>query len=336
VASNTPGPTGPTGPQGADSSVPGPTGPTGPAGENGREGPQGPAGPNVMRIALHRFGHGSWSLGTFEVGQAPKDGCFDGQKVLITNFGSNSFSKLWWSDGLFVDTPSTGDGPMGCAHDGQYTWVANFRDNSVSVVAGSTGALFKVLPTGKGPVAVAFYVKHVYVLNTIDETVSVFDAETYDLIATLTVGKDPRDIATTENGLIIVSNYGDNTITVIKGLGVDSTVNVGRGPIGLATGLGSVFVAESVDGTITRLPLEEHAPPRATWLVGGEPKYLAYGEDELGVVVLRTDSNFILRLRARDGVGVGTRPLGKNPGRPVFDGVHFWIPDGETGTVWKR
>ncbi len=57
---------------------------------------------------------------------------FDGANIWVTNFSSNTVTKLRASDGALVGTFGVGKFPAGAAFDGVNVWVANLGGNTVS------------------------------------------------------------------------------------------------------------------------------------------------------------------------------------------------------------
>jgi DNA-binding beta-propeller fold protein YncE len=70
-------------------------------------------------------------LGTFAVGNLPQSVVFDGVNIWVTNFSSNTVTKLRASDGALLGNFATGQFPEGAAFDGANVWVVNAGDNTV-------------------------------------------------------------------------------------------------------------------------------------------------------------------------------------------------------------
>ncbi len=68
----------------------------------------------------------------FATGTSPFGICFDGYAVYVSNFQSNTITKLQAGDGDEIGTFTSGKPPVGIACDGANVWVANFTDNTVS------------------------------------------------------------------------------------------------------------------------------------------------------------------------------------------------------------
>jgi Leucine-rich repeat (LRR) protein len=70
-------------------------------------------------------------LGTYSVGTYPREICFDGTNIWITN-ESGTVTKLRTSDGSVLATYSVGTTPQGICFDGTNIWVTNKGNNNVT------------------------------------------------------------------------------------------------------------------------------------------------------------------------------------------------------------
>jgi DNA-binding beta-propeller fold protein YncE len=57
---------------------------------------------------------------------------FDGVNIWISNFASNTVTKLRAKDGTMLGTFAVGSNPVGLAFDGANIWVANQQNSSLS------------------------------------------------------------------------------------------------------------------------------------------------------------------------------------------------------------
>ena len=91
---------------------------------------------NPMQIALLRWYEDNETEATswpsFNVGNYPSGVAFDGAKIWVVNYASDTVNKLRASDGDLQGTFNVGDRPRGVAFDGANIWVANSNDNTVS------------------------------------------------------------------------------------------------------------------------------------------------------------------------------------------------------------
>ena len=81
-------------------------------------------------------------LGTYAVGKGPFGVAAQGENVWITNYFSQSVTKLRAVDGLNLGTFKVGDGAAGIAFDGTNLWVVNNGDSNVMKVSPADGSRY--------------------------------------------------------------------------------------------------------------------------------------------------------------------------------------------------
>lgn len=148
------------------------------------------------------------------------------------------------------------------------------------------------------------------------------------------VGDRPADVAIDENGLW-VANEGSHDVMRVDPVAeeVDATEQVGEGssPRAIATGGGSVWVA-NIDGrNVVELSSRTGRRVGAAVPVGSRPNDLAYGED--GVWVIDNIDGTVTKIssqaeKSEDPIVVGDLPRGVKVG---FG--YVWVANGGDGTV---
>jgi YVTN family beta-propeller protein len=216
---------------------------------------------------------------------------------------------------------NVGNGPLGVAigPDEDYVYVTNNSDDSLSVISATSNELFGTIanhqyikyinttddvafdePYG---VAVSPDGYYIYVVNNGNNTVSILSASEvyyqgddfdwedyvadnnegpYYLYKPITVGNDPRCVAVTpDQGYLYVTNYADNTVSVINlsTFFVTNTINVGNGPYGISvTPLGAfVYVVNQLDGTVSVIDSDPYSDTYNTVI-----KTVAVGDSPTG------------------------------------------------------
>jgi len=111
-----------------------------------------------------------------------------------------------------------------------------------------------------------------------------------------------------------------------------SNFAVGNGPLGIAFDGASIWVANSLGNTVTKLRAIDGSP-QGTFPVGLAPVAIAF--DGTNIWVANRGSDTVTKLRASDGVLQGTYPVGQNPNGIAFDGVNMWVPNDGSATVTK-
>ena len=115
------------------------------------------------------------------------------------------------------------------------------------------------------------------------DAVGVIDPDSGKVVSDIPIGSAPAGVAV-GLGSVWVANTNDNTVTRIE-LATNTirqTINVGAGPVGVAVGGGAVWVANELDGTVSRI---DPAANRVvdTVRTGNGPSGVAYGEGAVWV-----------------------------------------------------
>jgi YVTN family beta-propeller protein len=219
----------------------------------------------------------------------------DDSYLYVANNGADTVSIIDISDSsqtaLNVGNGPLG---VAIGPDEDYVYVTNNSDDSLSVISATSNELFGTIanhqyinylnstddiafnkPYG---VAVSPDGYFIYVVNNGNNTLSIIYAYTiyyqgddfnwddyvpdddsdgpYSLYEPITVGNDPRCVAVTpDQGYLYVTNYADNTVSVIdlSAFSVTETIDVGNGPYGISvTPSGAfVYVVNQSDGTVS-------------------------------------------------------------------------------------
>ena len=103
------------------------------------------------------------------------------------------------------------------------------------------------------PTGIAFGDGYVWVVNTLDHTISRIRARD-GKVWNFPAPSDPGAIAYGEGGVWVTSKSGAPWSSWVRGMGSGSGTDFRRPGTGrVAVGLGSVWVANSVDGTVSRI-----------------------------------------------------------------------------------
>jgi len=71
-------------------------------------------------------------LGTYAVGSKPRNCCFDGSSIWVTNNESNSVTRLKASDGSYIASYRAGTQPFDIIVAGSSIWVTNMGSNDIT------------------------------------------------------------------------------------------------------------------------------------------------------------------------------------------------------------
>jgi len=219
----------------------------------------------------------------------------DGAFIYVANSTASTVSAVDISSGALETIPvGQGPLGVTLSPKQDYVYVTNNEADSLSIIKADTNELFVTLanhyyinysssssdvafskPYG---VAVSPDSHYIYVVNNGNNTVSILSASTvyaagtsfsfsnydatsstsgpYTLYAPITVGNDPRGIVVTpDQQYLYVTNYGDNTVSVIQvsTSTVVKTISVGEGPFGISVNPSSdfVYVVNQLSGTVS-------------------------------------------------------------------------------------
>jgi YVTN family beta-propeller protein len=162
------------------------------------------------------------------------------------------------------------------------------------------------------------------------DAVGLIDADAGHIAAQLPVGDDPRSLAVGD-GSVWVANGLDDTVSRIDPATHDvHTIPVGQSPTAIAFGGGSLWVANDQDRTVSRISAEENRVVQ-TIPVGNGPRAIAFGGG--AVWVANGVDSTLSRVDPNKVSAPMTIPVGLNPsGIAVLDGS-VWVTSEGTATV---
>jgi peptide/nickel transport system substrate-binding protein len=166
--------------------------------------------------------------------------------------------------------------PTGIAVGAGGVWVANSGSSSVSKIDPQVERVVLTVPVGSGPAGVA--ISHatgtrqtrVWVTNTHSATVSMVDPASAKVVKSIAVGSEPSGIAAGAGPFadsVWVAMEGSDDVQrldAIRGAKIGAPIPVGAGPIGVTFGAGAVWVANSIDGSVTRIDAAGQRSPVTT------------------------------------------------------------------------
>jgi len=169
-------------------------------------------------------GSGTYAcLDTFETGGSESVSAVitpAGDKLYLTNSGSDDVSVIDLSSQQVTATIPVGDTPLGAAvsPNGTAVYVTNMMAGTVSVIDTASDTVVGSLPVGARPwgIAVNPAGTKVFVANSGEGSVSVIDTGTSTVRKTIPVGAAPHWLAVTPDGRHVwVSNHDSGTVSVI-------------------------------------------------------------------------------------------------------------------------
>jgi YVTN family beta-propeller protein len=186
-------------------------------------------------------------------------------------------------------------------------WVADITDNSLLEVDPGSGLVRRTLALPLRPTAAAGAGDELWVADYGAGSVAQIDLRTGQALAT-NVGNGPAALAL-GFGALWVANSLDSTVSRVdpNSGSVVATIPVGSGPGAIAVAGGSVWVANQYSATVSRIDPDRNAEVRSS-SVGGGPTALATGGGTVWVGVRPLDQH-----RGGTLVLLHTRPISIDP-----------------------
>jgi YVTN family beta-propeller protein len=223
----------------------------------------------AISIPLLRSGDGSVNIGTNSIARM---NAADGSLELATALGQRpgasaiGFGSLWVAqpdrgivvrldleDGSVTDTIPVGNSPSGVAVGEGSVWVTNAGAGTVSRINVDTNEVSQTLDAGSGPAGIAVGDGALWVADTIGTELLRLDLASGESQAVPLAG-EPSGVAFTPNGVWItvapagVARVDPATLSVTL-----AYQSVGSGPTAVLPAFDSIWVANHVDGTVSRL-----------------------------------------------------------------------------------
>jgi YVTN family beta-propeller protein len=194
---------------------------------------------------------------TISVGRGPSALVIGKGDLWVANSLDGTVSRVDPALNRVVDTIPVGHGPSALAFGRGSLWVANTRGDELVQVDGLSGQVLDRTALPAGATGVAYAAGAAWVSSEAVGKVFRIAADSSD-IAEIPVGTGPTGIAA-DHVAIWVANTLDGTISRIDPgtRAVTTTLPVGNGPVDVSLGYGSVWVANEFDGTVSRIDAAE-------------------------------------------------------------------------------
>ena len=236
------------------------------------------------------IGVGAGPAGVTSMVQRGDDGNPEGL-VWVTNATGETLSKL--------DAAQLGPEPRSSVRldfrpgaltaGGGFLWVLDAQADRMMELDASTGGKapgIDPISTGADPVAVAVMDDVVWVANGLDRSLTRLTIGLTSPDPALALGFTPTALAADPDGrtLWIVNNGGDEVVQfATASREISDRIAVGSRPVSVVAGAGAVWVANSGDGTVSRIdPVTKEV---VSIPVGGSPVAIAISGDLVWVVV---------------------------------------------------
>jgi len=229
--------------------------------------------------------------------------------VWVTDTASDLLLRIR-ENGRSVDRIPVGHRPTGVAVGDGQVWVVNQLDRTVSEVNPQALRVVRPIPVGNGAGAIVFGHGSVWVANETDYSLARIDPDSGH-VTTISLAGQPGGLASAPQGIWVSSASTGQLLLVDADTNtVTQSVPIGNGPRGVAVNGGSVWVANTPDGTVSRFDPGTGRIRKIA--VGGSPTGIAYGEGEVWVAGGRGGK--VVRIDPTSGsvrpVVVGNEPSG--------------------------
>jgi ABC-type oligopeptide transport system substrate-binding subunit/class 3 adenylate cyclase/DNA-binding beta-propeller fold protein YncE len=253
---------------------------------------------------------------------------------------SNALAELNARTGEILGAVPVGDTPVAVTAAGGSLWVANSAEATVSRVDPAQARVVRTISVPGTPVGVAVGGGSIWVVNSdlaaIHSTITRIDERyqrataTISLPSSILIGSgagitwDGRNIwAVTQAGSAFRISGSSNRVT--------ASVPVGDDPTSLVAAAGSVWVANVLDESVSRI--QPPATVTSTTAVGSRPTAIAVGAGSLWVV--DAGENAVRRLDAHTGSVLATITVGRNPIAVAASSDAVWVANSSDLSVTR-
>jgi ABC-type transport system substrate-binding protein/class 3 adenylate cyclase len=206
--------------------------------------------------------------------------------------------------------------------------------NAAGLIDAASGTLERTAPAGNGPVAIALGADSVWVANAVDHSVSRIDADGDEPTTVIPVPGLPGGIAA-GGGAAWVSDASGSSLAQIdleSNTVVPRAVRVGNGPSAMAFADGALWVANTVDYTVSRVD-PRTGRETASVRVDGRPDGIAVAHGS--VWVASGDTATVTQIDARTRQVVHTIPVGHGASAITGGFGSVWVANTVDGTVTR-
>jgi YVTN family beta-propeller protein len=228
-----------------------------------------------------------------------------------------------------------GTKPHSVVYNGQHIFVTNFGSNSVSKIEPLTGAVVATIPVGANPAGIAYseYYGTLWVANSGDNTASVFYGHANSVGATYTVGTNPQRVAC-ENYFVWITSTGDNKVAKrgawVGGGAVFATIPVGAAPQDVVFDYASIWVANTGANSLSKIAINSSVATSVALPPGALPSRMCFNGSHL-IVPCANDVTYRIDVYTDTVTTVNTSLNADRDSPPVFDGVATWVVDNRNG-----
>jgi YVTN family beta-propeller protein len=261
-------------------------------------------------------------VGNVRVGTGPASVAADEAAVWVANTGDHTVSRVDARTNTVRQTVDVGSGPSAVAVGAGAVWVANALEGTVSRIDPGTNRVVDTIPVGNTPSAIAFGEGALWVASADDRTVWKLDPATGDVLLSRFVDAAVRGLAVGGGAVWLTDPVGNMLVRLDMRTNAVTRVNVGSGPTAVAFGDGALWVANNLDGTVSRVDADRGVVTD-TVQVGVAPNGIAVTPDAVWV----TDEarGTLVRVDPRSRKPTAERRLGGRPEGVALADETLWV-----------
>jgi YVTN family beta-propeller protein len=172
----------------------------------------------------------------------------------ISNFGSNTLSRIDPATNKVIATIKIGASPCGLAVGHGSVWINAYGTNSVERVDAATNTLVAHIPTGNATYDVLDAAGSAWTTNNLDNTVSRIDPATNTVTKTIAVPGGPAGLAFAAGGVWVGTNASDDVYRIDPATNAVTKIPLGRStPAWFASRGDELWVASGGTGLLIRI-----------------------------------------------------------------------------------
>jgi peptide/nickel transport system substrate-binding protein len=207
----------------------------------------------------------------FDIDLQPGEMAIGFDSAWVVEPDRNRVVRLRLTDGSVADTIAVGRSPSGIAVGDGAVWVTNAVDGTVDRIDVETNAVSQTLPAGSSPEAIAVGAGSLWVADRVGAALLRIDPVSGDAVPVELDGL-PSGVAFTPEGVWVTLVPGG--LVRVDGDRVTLDKAVGQGPSAITYAFGSIWVADELEASVTRVD-PSTGKIRAAVPVGEGPTSLA-------------------------------------------------------------
>jgi YVTN family beta-propeller protein len=259
------------------------------------------------------------------VGSSPSQITAGAGAVWVANSGAGTVSRIDPHTHAVSQTIPVGNGPSAVAVGLGAVWVVNTLDGTLSWISPVTNQVVKTVPAGNSPSGVCVAAGAVWVASTYDRSIVRFDPVS-GRTTTIQLDDQPTQLAC-GGGWVWAASQSSGMVTQLSAAGRGAVVRriaVGRNPSGVAWGQGALWVANTDDGTLSRIDGRSGVPTALVALgTGSGPTSVIVSGS--AVWVANEGAGTVARIDPARNVVAQTLKIGNPPQGLAVVGGALWV-----------